>query len=124
MTMGVFPARKSGLSEPLPAGDAGGFSGVLPCLSGERPHNQAGVAPLLHIHTRIGAQNIDALLDSVVKRFESGNAVHLDIFGGRDDPVGFRVQLEDALNRGEARYSDYLRPGFEFLQTLMDPSAV
>ncbi len=25
-----------------------------------------------------------------------------------------------ALNRGEARYSDYLRPGFEFLKTLMD----
>ena len=25
-----------------------------------------------------------------------------------------------ALNSGEARYSDYLRPGFEFLQTLLD----
>ncbi|MCI8869559.1 MAG: carbohydrate ABC transporter substrate-binding protein [Lawsonibacter sp.] len=25
-----------------------------------------------------------------------------------------------ALNRGEARYSDYMRPGFEFLQTLID----
>ena len=25
-----------------------------------------------------------------------------------------------ALNSGEARYSDYMRPGFEFLQTLMD----
>ncbi|MCI9121860.1 MAG: extracellular solute-binding protein [Oscillibacter sp.] len=26
----------------------------------------------------------------------------------------------EALNRGEARYSDYMRPGFEFLQTLID----
>ena len=26
----------------------------------------------------------------------------------------------DALNSGEARYSDYMRPGFEFLQTLID----
>ena len=26
----------------------------------------------------------------------------------------------DALNRGEARYSDYMRPGFAFLQTLID----
>ena len=25
-----------------------------------------------------------------------------------------------ALNRGETRYSDYMRPGFEFLQTLID----
>ena len=25
-----------------------------------------------------------------------------------------------ALNRGEARYSDYMRPGFQFLQTLID----
>ena len=34
---------------------------------------------------------------------------------------GGNTQAEiDALNRGEARYSDYLRPGFEFLQTLMD----
>ncbi len=26
----------------------------------------------------------------------------------------------EALNRGEAKYSDYMRPGFEFLQELMD----
>ncbi len=26
----------------------------------------------------------------------------------------------EALNRGEAKYSDYMRPGFEFLQKLMD----
>lgn len=26
----------------------------------------------------------------------------------------------DALNRGEAKYSDYMRPGFEFLQELID----
>ena len=34
---------------------------------------------------------------------------------------GGNTQAEiDALNRGEARYSDYMRPGFEFLQTLID----
>ncbi len=34
---------------------------------------------------------------------------------------GSSTQAEiDALNRGEARYSDYMRPGFEFLQTLID----
>ena len=34
---------------------------------------------------------------------------------------GGSTQAEiDALNRGEARYSDYMRPGFEFLQTLID----
>ena len=34
---------------------------------------------------------------------------------------GGNTQAEiDALNRGEARYSDYMRSGFEFLQTLID----
>lgn len=34
---------------------------------------------------------------------------------------GGNTQAEiEALNRGEARYSDYMRPGFEFLQTLID----
>ena len=34
---------------------------------------------------------------------------------------GGSTQAEiDALNRGEARYSDYMRPGFAFLQTLID----
>ena len=34
---------------------------------------------------------------------------------------GGNTQAEiDALNRGEARYSGYMRKGFEFLQTLMD----
>ena len=34
---------------------------------------------------------------------------------------GGNTQAEiEALNSGEARYSDYMRPGFEFLQTLID----
>lgn len=34
---------------------------------------------------------------------------------------GGNTQAEiDALNSGEARYSDYMRPGFEFLKKLMD----
>ena len=34
---------------------------------------------------------------------------------------GGNTQAEiDALNRGDAKYSDYMRPGFEFLQTLID----
>ena len=34
---------------------------------------------------------------------------------------GGNTQAEiEALNRGEVRYSDYLRPGFEFLRTLID----
>ena len=34
---------------------------------------------------------------------------------------GGNTQAEiDALNSGEAKYSDYMRPGFEFLQTLID----
>lgn len=34
---------------------------------------------------------------------------------------GGNTQAEiDALNSGEARYSDYMRPGFEFLKTLID----
>lgn len=34
---------------------------------------------------------------------------------------GGNTQAEiDALNSGEKRYSDYMRPGFEFLQTLID----
>ncbi len=34
---------------------------------------------------------------------------------------GGNTQAEiDALNSGAARYSDYMRPGFEFLQTLID----
>ena len=34
---------------------------------------------------------------------------------------GGNAQAEiDALNRGEAKYSDYMRPGFEFLQEMID----
>ena len=34
---------------------------------------------------------------------------------------GGNAQAEiDALNSGQARYSDYMRPGFQFLQTLID----
>lgn len=40
---------------------------------------------------------------------------YADMYNGGD------VQAEiEALNAGEARYSDYLRPGFEFLKQLMD----
>ncbi len=38
---------------------------------------------------------------------------------------GGNTQAEiDALNSGEARYSDYMRPGFEFLQTLIESGYV
>lgn len=40
---------------------------------------------------------------------------YADLYNGGD--VAAEVQ---ALNAGEARYSDYLRPGFEFLKTLID----
>ena len=40
---------------------------------------------------------------------------YADLYNGGDTQA--RI---DALNSGEARYSDYMRPGFEFLQTLID----
>ena len=40
---------------------------------------------------------------------------YADLYNGGDT----QAQI-DALNSGEARYSDYMRPGFEFLQTLID----
>ena len=40
---------------------------------------------------------------------------YADLYNGGD--VAAEVQ---ALNAGEARYSDYMRPGFEFLKTLID----
>ena len=40
---------------------------------------------------------------------------YADLYNGGD------AQAEiDALNSGQARYSDYMRPGFQFLQTLID----
>lgn len=40
---------------------------------------------------------------------------YADLYNGGDT----QAQI-DALNSGEALYSDYMRPGFEFLQTLID----
>ncbi|MEY8337488.1 extracellular solute-binding protein [Lachnospiraceae bacterium 62-35] len=41
--------------------------------------------------------------------------VYADLYNGGNT----EAEIE-ALNRGEARYSDYMRPGFEFLQELID----
>lgn len=40
---------------------------------------------------------------------------YADLYNGGDTEAGIA-----ALNSGQARYSDYMRPGFEFLQTLID----
>lgn len=40
---------------------------------------------------------------------------YADLYNGEDTQA--RI---DALNKGEARYSDYMRPGFEFLKKLID----
>lgn len=40
---------------------------------------------------------------------------YADMYNGGDA----EAEIE-ALNKGEAKYSDYMRPGFEFLQTLID----
>ena len=44
---------------------------------------------------------------------------YADLYNGGD--TGAEIA---ALNSGEARYSDYMRPGFEFLRTLIDEGYV
>ena len=44
---------------------------------------------------------------------------YADLYNGGDTAAEI-----EALDAGRARYSDYLRPGFEFLQTLIDAGAI
>ena len=58
------------------------------------PHDQAGVAPLLHLHACVGAEDIDIFVNPVPQRLQGGDAWHLHILGRRDDLIGLRVDLK------------------------------